>query len=97
MTTLLQEKTQVEIAYPEIPNLPSNKIGFCPLIGRRSKRWPPDMPKDVQKAIAEAVPTFGMSIRVFYPARYLRSWGNKGDPLVIGEKDGKFYLIAAWE
>lgn len=83
-----------------IPNLPRNTIGFCPLKRTTRTGWPPDMPKRVQKAIAEAVPVFGMTIRVFYPAPSNVSvplWGSKGDPLVIGEKDGMFYMIAAWE
>lgn len=91
--------------YPEIPNLPANTVGFCPLGRTTPSGWPPDMPKRVQKAIAEALPAFGMSIQVFYPTRTRDHlgwdpdplWGRKGDPIVIGEKDGKFYLIAAWE
>jgi hypothetical protein len=96
---ILEKEVQTEIAYPEVHNLPANTIGFCPLIGKKAKRWPPGMPERVQKAIAKAVPTFGMSIQVFYPAVRPMTplWGRKGDPLVIGEKEGKYYLIAAWE
>jgi hypothetical protein len=97
---ILEKEVQTEIAYPEVPNLPHNTVGFCPLIGKKAKRWPPGMPEHVQKAIAKAVPTFGMSIQVFYP-KPLRAaeplWGRKGDPLVIGQRNGKYYLIAAWE
>jgi hypothetical protein len=97
---ILEKEVQTEIAYPELSNLPANTIGFCPLIGKKAKRWPPGMPERVQRAITEAVPTFGMSIQVFYPKPLIPTtplWGRKGDPLVIGEKEGKYYLIAAWE
>lgn len=99
VTTAIIEKIPVT-TYPEIPNLPTNMVGFCPLKRTTPSGWPPGMPKRVQKAIAEAVPTFGMTIRVFYPKPHIASnpiWGRKRDPLVIGEKDDKFYLIAAWE
>jgi len=98
-------RTKDKIAYPEIPDLPANTIGFCPLLKNTPSGWPPGMPVRVQKAIAKAVPTFGMTIKVFYPVRRINDlgwdpdplWGRKCDPLVIGENDGKHYLIAAWE
>jgi hypothetical protein len=101
----LEKEVQTEIAYPEIPGIPPNFIGFCPLMKYTPGGWPPDMPKRVRQAIAEAVPMFGMAIRVFYPERVRGPlnwdssflWRTKVDPLVIGEKDGKYYLIAAWD
>lgn len=100
----VEGKTEI-LPYPELPQAPEKAIGFCPLIGNPSKRFPPDMPKRVQKEIEKAVPVFGMTIKVFYPEKIEGPlswhnrplWGTKGDPLVIGERDGRFYLIAAWE
>ena len=104
MTLAIAER-QVKVGYPEIPNLPANTIGFCPLLKYTPSGWPLGMPKRVQEAIAEAVPAFGMTIRVYYPEKKTGPcrwheqplWGHKGDPLVIGERDSKYYLIAAWE
>lgn len=104
MTTATLEKQSTVITYPEIPYLPKKSVGFCPLLRGTVGGWPPDMPPRVQMAIAKAVPVFGMSIQVFYPRDSENSlgwdpsalWGSKVDPLVVGEKDGKLYLIAAW-
>lgn len=96
---LAVKEAKTAVGYPEVAQPPCfpHQIGAAPWV---RSRWRRGIPKDMRAKIAEAVPTFGMAIKVYAPGigpGHLSFLEVRADPLVIGERDGKLYLIAAWE
>lgn len=105
-TICLQVETKTP-AYPQCQGPPVGWMGF-PVVwvrGRRVRKWDL-MPEKIWEKVKEAIPVFGLALRVYAPSpgrgrRLLEEHPlvklKRIDPLVIGEKDGHFYLVAAWE
>ena len=107
MATALLEKEQKiarkERTWPELRVLPEGlrvplfqaKGQKVKMPGRISSQLVENPPATVWPRIMEGIEDFGLyRLYVYAPKEAFREY--KVDPAVIAEKDGKFYLIAAW-
>lgn len=101
MLATLTRETLSQIRYPELKRPPHGlKV---PLVPRGKVKMPrgisPQLatspPATAWPRIMAAIPEFGLNnLYVYAPEEAFRT---KADPAIIAEKDGKYYLIAAWE